>query len=89
MELRIGNRLITKPVKIILEQLKKACHRRYLKDQVDKGDNIVVTCPFHKDGQEAHPSCFVFTRSDNDKLPPGHYHCFTCGASGPLVELVE
>lgn len=50
MELRISNRVITAPVKNILEQLRKASHKRYLRDQVDKDDNIIVTCPFHKDG---------------------------------------
>ena len=89
MELRISNRLITAPVKTILEQLRKACHKRFLKDQIDKEDNIIVTCPFHKDGQESHPSCSVYTRADSQKVDYGTYHCFTCGAAGSLVELVE
>ena len=88
MELRISNRVITAPVKSILEQLRKISHKRYLRDQVDKDENIIVTCPFHKDGQETHPSCSVYTRSDSSKVDYGTYHCFACGAAGSLMDLV-
>lgn len=61
MELRIGSRVVTAPIKVILKKLRVASHNYYLKDQVEKRDNIIVTCPFHKDGQEKRPSCAVYT----------------------------
>ena len=33
----------------------------YLKDIIKVKDNIKITCPFHSQGQENTPSCFVST----------------------------
>ena len=72
----------------VLSKLRKECEGEYLKDLIDKGDNIVITCPFHKDGKENKPSCFVYTRDDHHSVVKGTYHCFTCGAKGQLPYLV-
>jgi len=45
-------------------------------------NNIMVNCPFHKDGQERRPS-FGISRVD------GMCHCFTCGWAGPFDEMVS
>lgn len=88
MELKIYNRLINTPIKTILEDLKKELNNGLLKDIVDKGDNLMVTCPHHKQGLENHPSCFVYTKDDNPEVEKGYFHCFTCDYKAPLYRAV-
>lgn len=47
------------------------------------GDEVAVCCPFHKDGQEENPSCFINTKS---RL----FNCQTggCEKSGDIVTLL-
>lgn len=52
------------------------------------GDNIMTTCPFHKNGQEKKPSFGMLTKSKGgDKA--GTCHCFGCGWSGSLSEMIS
>lgn len=48
----------------------------------DAGDNVMVQCPFHKDGQETKPSCGIHKET-------GVYHCFTCHEKGDLTEFIS
>ena len=48
----------------------------------------MVTCPWHKDGQENHPSCCVSNTSNDDKYEKGFFHCFTCGKHYSLPYVV-
>lgn len=48
----------------------------------DGGDNIMVSCPIHKDGQEKKPSCGIHKQS-------GVVHCFTCGYSVTMSEMIS
>lgn len=89
MQLIIGNKLINEKVENILKQLRLDCHGKYLKViGNENNDNVKITCPHHKEGQESHPSCFVYAREDNDELEFGYYRCFTCGTKGHLYDLV-
>lgn len=54
----------------------------YLKDIKDGPENVMITCPFHKDGQESKPSMGV-------KKNGGIAHCFTCGEVVDFTELVS
>ena len=47
----------------------------------DSGDDLMVCCPYHKDGQERRPSCGI-RKSD------GLVHCLACGATVGLDEMV-
>ncbi len=58
----------------ILEEKYKVLHRG--------GSKYTVQCPFHKDGNESHPSMSV----DDDK---GLYQCFTCGAKGNVITYLK
>lgn len=51
-------------------------------------NNIQTTCPFHKGGQERKPSFGILTK-DRGKQKAGTCHCFTCGWSGSIEELVS
>ena len=89
MELIIDNHVIDGSLIAILEEIKRITDGRYLKDIVVRGDNIGITCPFHKNGNESHPSCYVYAKRDNPDVPYGFYKCFTCGSQGNLDHLVS
>ena len=68
----------------ILNELKLqlAIKEIYLFNQIKElPENIMVTCPFHKGGQERKPSCGI-RKSD------GMVHCFTCGETCSLEQLI-
>lgn len=88
MQLVIRGKPITASISEILTELKKECNGRYLTDIKEKGDNIVVTCPNHKDGRESNPSCSIYCGSSS-QVEYGLIHCFTCGFKGRLTVLVE
>ena len=90
MELVLKNKLIDAPIELILKTLKSEIRTGKLKHiESEKNDNIAITCPKHKDGFESHPSCQVFCKKDDINVEYGHCHCFTCGWSGNLAELVN
>lgn len=45
-------------------------------------NDIMVSCPFHKNGQERRPSCGI-------RKADGWVHCFTCGESCSLEQLIS
>ena len=48
----------------------------------DTPENIQVCCPYHKDGQERRPSAGI-------KKSDGTFHCFTCGETHTLQEMIS
>lgn len=54
----------------------------YLLDKLkDVGEDIMVTCPYHANGQERKPSAGV-------RKTDGKFHCFACGETHDLHELI-
>ena len=88
----IKNKTISADLETILKELKQYVQARdgkvILKDIKDVGDNIMITCPFHKDGDERRPSCGV-SNIDKEETPAGTVHCFTCGATMFIDKLVS
>lgn len=80
--IRLDKKVIDAEVITVLEEIKRYRLERdgkiILKDIKETGNNIMVTCPFHKDGMERKPSCGVSTIETPD-TPTGTVHCFTCG----------
>ena len=55
------------------------------------GDWFQIYCPVHSDGNESHPSCGVLLYdkySNGEMTPAGLCHCFACGMSKMLPEVV-
>lgn len=55
-------------------------------------DNIMISCPSHKDGQERKPSCgvsLVDTYTGGKITPAGTVHCFTCGYTADLTSFIS
>ena len=54
----------------------------YLNITQDSGDNIMVQCPYHKNGQENRPSAGIHKET-------GTFHCFGCGEVHTLPEVIS
>ena len=89
--IQAGNNFIFTDVIDIIEELKRQLElngvKRFYKT-IKSGDNIQTCCPFHKDGQERKPSFGILTK-DNGGYKAGQCHCFTCGWSGTLSEMIS
>lgn len=87
MDLIINNKIIEADIIDILKQVRYEIGNKKLKAIIDKGTNVLITCPKHKDGQENHPSCQVYA-DKNGPIEYGTTHCFTCGYNVPLYQLI-
>ncbi|MCK9444562.1 MAG: toprim domain-containing protein [Tissierellaceae bacterium] len=50
--------------------------------------NIQFNCPIHAEGQERKPSCGIST-VNKEEVPAGTVHCFTCGYTASLEQMVS
>lgn len=70
----------------IIHKLENECRRRgnryLLHVNYNNDKNIMISCPFHSNGQERRPSCGI--RKD---MNVGH--CFACGWSGNISDVVS
>lgn len=87
MNLIINNRIIDTPLIKILKQVKSEINTEKLREFKEKHDNVIVTCPFHKNGQEQHPSGNLYC-GDSPEIEYGWFKCFTCGETGPLTKFI-
>lgn len=55
---------------------------KYFKRIKETNDNILVSCPYHKGGQENKPSCGIHIKTLV-------YHCFSCGAAGSFFDMMQ
>lgn len=91
MQLRIRNKAIVTPIYTILTHLRKELGNGKLKDIIDdksKQRNVVCTCINHKDGFEARPSMSVFSDLTDPDIEYGKCHCFTCGYTASLPQMI-
>lgn len=83
--MEVNNHIILDDTQDILVELRKQLElngvKRFAKF-IDSGNNIQTNCPFHKEGQERKPSFGI-----NKKT--GECHCFGCGWSGTLSEMIS
>ncbi len=89
MDLIINNKVILTPMMTILKTLQRELTNGKIRDiQEQKGQNIAVTCPSHKDGFERKPSCQVFADPDDKYTMYGTVHCFSCGYARTLPQFI-
>ena len=82
----VRDRLISEDILTILKKVKSEITNGKLSHIEKRGDHILVTCPYHKNGHELHSSCSIY---DGDgELPKGTFHCFTCKESGTLSKFI-
>lgn len=85
----VGNRPILVNEYEIIQQLQYEIRVQgigKLKDITQSGNNIMVTCPVHKDGMESKPSCGIYK---NNKEKPNAVHCLACGYTDTLEGFVS
>lgn len=83
--MKIDNRLFNLDVLDVITELQSQLIIRgipYLKDVKSTTDNVMITCPYHKNGRENKPSAGVHTTD-------GTFHCFTCNTVHTLPELIS
>lgn len=85
--LKFKNKYISTPIIDIVKDIKAQIFNGKLAVIKDRGDNIRITCPFHKGGQESKASADIFI-GDDDKVPYGWFKCFTCDEQGPFEYFV-
>lgn len=76
--IEVNHRIINADLLTILLKVKSQLNNDKLKEIVSKGDNILVSCPKHKEGKEHHASCMIY-QGDKLNIEYGTAHCFTCG----------
>lgn len=86
--LKLKNKYISTPIIDIIKDIRNQIFNGKLSVIKDRGDNIRVTCPFHKGGQENKASADVYIGEDTDKVPYGWFKCFTCGEQGSFEYFV-
>ncbi len=83
MDIQVGGKLVEVDPMRVLTDLRHAFNdRRFGYVKPERNGVIMVSCPFHKDGQERHPSFGITTEEIvkmNKRVPAGSCHCFTCG----------
>ena len=87
MNLIINNRIINTPIKTVLETVRDELNDGRFHKIKEKGDNVICTCPFHKEGMERKPSMNVYC-GDSESVQYGTAHCFTCGYKAHLPKFI-
>lgn len=86
-KLIIDNYEITTPLLDIVYAIKSQLTNGKLHSIINKGDNIGVTCPAHKQGQESNISSYIYI-GDDENIEYGYFNCFTCHTQGPFYKFV-
>ena len=73
-QLEIENYIIDKPIIDILYDIQGQLTNGKLKDIKPQGDYIMITCPVHSGGHEAHPDSGIYVGNDYSK-GFGYIHC--------------
>lgn len=89
--LEVNNNYISVDIYDILLHLRSVLNSMgidLLRDIKDGDDNIMITCPNHKNGQERKPSCGI-KKINKGNTKEGTVHCFTCGYTCSFEEFVS
>lgn len=83
--MKIDNTIITAEAIDIIRKLKEQLSLggiELLDKYFDSGDDVMVCCPYHKEGKERNPSAGI-------RKTDGLFHCFACGETHSLPEVVS
>ena len=89
--IQIDDKIITSSILEIIQYLKSQLYIRGIvrfNDIKIGPEDLIVTCPIHKEGQEHKPSCGISLYEKNG-FPEGTVHCFTCGYTAKLEEMIS
>lgn len=89
MELILKNKIINGDLEIILNRLKNECGKPYLFNEIkDSRTDIITNCCYHKGGREEKPSATFYKLHNKGKIEFGKFHCFSCGRTASLPQVV-
>ena len=83
--MQIDNLIISEPLMSVLNELKTQLNANgisLLNKMIDSGDDIMVCCPYHKNGLERRPSAGI-------RKADGMFHCLACGETHSLPEVIS
>lgn len=85
-----GNPILVDDLEVLLELKRQlSLNGKDIFSKIKVGEtNIQVCCPIHNNGQEKKPSCGI-TRVNKKEIPAGTVHCFACGYSASLEEMIS
>lgn len=79
-------------IAVLKAQLKELGIERFYSYH-NRGEELQICCPYHKEGQERRPSASIslITKTDKDgrKIPAGTFHCFACQTTSSLTEMIS
>ncbi len=79
--IQIGEQYVEVDIKSVIEKLRHD-NPEYFYKTIDTNGNLMVCCPFHKNGREKKPSMGILKKD-------GTCHCFTCDWVGSLSEMIS
>lgn len=88
---KVKNKIIQESEIVILQKLREQLNELGISRFhaiKPTSDNIMVSCPSHKEGQEKKPSCGIST-IEREGTPAGTVHCFSCGYVSTLPEMIS
>lgn len=88
--IKVDKYIIDASVEDILKKLLAELEIRgidYLRILKRNNNNIQTCCPYHNDGKEQRPSSGI-TVEDKGNVEAGTFHCFACGKTASLSELI-
>ena len=88
MSFRVDNRVINEEISNIVNRIKLELNNGKLATVRVDGDDLVVSCPFHKNGKEKIPDCHIYIGEDTKELKQGTFHCFACQEKGSFAKFV-
>ena len=83
--MQIDNLTVTTPLIDVIVELRNQLNAngvQLLSKIMDSGEDVMICCPYHKDGQERRPSAGI-RKSD------GMFHCLACGETHSLPEVIS
>lgn len=89
--IKVDDKIINTPIVEIMNILKADLTKhniQKLKDMKCVGDDLQITCPIHKGGNESNPSAGVLLTPKGD-TPAGFCHCFVCQYKATLPKLIS
>lgn len=81
----INNTIFNVDLRTVIQELRSQLivnHIHLLNKIQDSGEDIMICCPYHKEGQERRPSAGI-RKSD------GMFHCLACGETHSLPEVIS
>ena len=88
--LKVDNYVIETPLYEVVNQVKLSLNNgklREIKPWSEGSDNIVVTCPHHSGGHEAHAAMNIYV-GNSSKIPYGYCRCWACDFQGSFVKFI-